>query len=73
MDRAVSIVLDDGRAVQIESDGHITVFDSEGNVEMEMNVLCQGITIVSIPAGTRAVTRSGSASAGSAKRQRWKT
>lgn len=37
-DRAVGICLDDGRAVNVDSNGHITVWDAEGEVEKELDV-----------------------------------
>jgi hypothetical protein len=36
--RAVTIALDDGRAVSVDSDGHVIVWDSDGEVQKELDV-----------------------------------
>jgi hypothetical protein len=36
--RAVTIALDDGRAVNVDSGGHVTVWDADGEVEGELDV-----------------------------------
>lgn len=37
-DRSVAIALDDGRAVAVDSSGHVTVWDADGEVEKEIDV-----------------------------------
>lgn len=36
--RSVAIALEDGRAVAVDSNGHVTVWDADGEVEKEIDV-----------------------------------